>query len=107
MTNISSVTDACVNPQSMQEQTIENSGQTEAIAVENTVQNEAEAANIARDKAGMEPEGRFANNISLGIGSAISNNTCARVRLEGINVTRYRRVAQSKQCSRAVACRNA
>jgi hypothetical protein len=55
MTNISGATDACVNPQSVQEQTAENSRQNEAVAAKNSVQNEA--ANTTRGEAGIESGG--------------------------------------------------
>jgi hypothetical protein len=66
MTNISSAIDACVNPQSVQEQTTENLGQNEVVAAENPVQNEAEAANTARGEAGMEPRGDLPTASALG-----------------------------------------
>jgi hypothetical protein len=67
MTNISSAIDACVNPQSVQEQTTENLGQNEVVAAENPIQNEAEAANTARGEAGMEPRGDLPTAPALGL----------------------------------------
>jgi hypothetical protein len=66
MTNISSATDACVNPQSLQKQIAKNAGQNEVVAAENPVQNEAEAANTARGEVDTKPEGDLPTASALG-----------------------------------------